>query len=169
MKGRPKKPALIKKLEGNRGKFAKSQVREDTPGIGHPRPPEGLTEPERALWVSIVRSLPVGLLTRADEAALERMAVAWAEYRQVQALVRKSSLMVQSPRGPVYNPLLLVREKAAREMHLAGEVLGLSPVSRARLIASEAPDDDPMALLLGPDGDPTGSWATVSPGSRTKQ
>jgi P27 family predicted phage terminase small subunit len=164
--GRPKKPTQIKILEGNRGKFAKASLKPDARGIGRPRMPAHLIPEEQELWQDVIASLPVGLLSRADEAALERMAVAWAEFREAQQMIRKTGKLVQSPQGPVRNPLFVIRNQASREMHLAGEVLGLSPVARARLAASETPDDDPMALLLGPDDDPNGAWSTLP---KTKQ
>ena len=166
MKGRPKKPSAIKIAEGNRMKVAKAQLKPDPRGIGRPQLPLHLTEVERRLWSDVVASLPIMLLSRADEAVLERMAVAWAEFREVQETIRKTGKLVQSPQGPARNPLLIVREKAAREMHLAGEVLGLSPVARARLTDIETAEDDPMELLLGMDGDPAGAWSTLP---RTRQ
>lgn len=165
MKGRPPKPSTVKAAEGNRGKYGKDRIKTDPSGIGTPQIPAHLTEVEQRLWAMVVASLPVGLLSRADEAVLERMAVAWAEFREVAPQIRQTGKLVQGPNGPIRNPLLIVREKAAREMHLAGEVLGLSPVARARLASSETAQDDPMELLLGMDGDPGGAWSTP----RTRQ
>jgi P27 family predicted phage terminase small subunit len=105
-------------------------------------------------------------LTRADDAILERFAVAWAEYREVHATITRTGKLVNSPQGPIRNPLLVVRNNAAKEMHAAGSEIGLSPVARARLAAPNAVDDDPMALLLGEDGDPNGAWSTLP---KTKQ
>jgi P27 family predicted phage terminase small subunit len=115
----------------------------------------------------IVGSLPVGLLSRADEQALERMAVAWAEFRETKKAIQVTGKLVQSPQGPVRNPLFVIRNQAQREMQYAGEVLGLSPVARARLSAADQTgDEDPLALLLGDDHDPDGAWNTAP---RTRQ
>lgn len=165
-KGQKPKPSMIKELEGNRSKLGRAHLRPDARGIGVPRPPVYLTADQRALWADIVASLPVGLLSRADEQVLERMVVAWSRYRECQIKITASGLLIQSPQGPIRHPLLVTQARADREMHAAGEVLGLSPAARARLSASESPEDDPMALLLGEDGDPDGAWAT-SP--RTRQ
>jgi P27 family predicted phage terminase small subunit len=156
----------IKIAEGNRRQRGRAELRPDAQGLGRPRLPLHLSEVEAGLWLDVVASLPVVLLSRADEAMLERMAVAWAEFREVHETIKKTGKLVQSPQGPVRNPLLIVREKASREMHLAGEVLGLSPVARARLAATDTADSDPMELLLGLDGDPSGAWSTAP---RTKQ
>jgi P27 family predicted phage terminase small subunit len=163
---RHRRPGLIKELEGNRAKLGKAKIKQDPTGIGLPRMPAHLMAHERELWADVVASLPVGLLSRADDQALERIAVAWAEFREMQTMIRKSGKLVKSPQGPIRNPLLVIRDRAMREMHLAGEVLGLSPVARARLAAVETADNDPMALLLGDDGNPDGAWSTAP---RTRQ
>ena len=164
-KGEKPKPSAIKIAEGNRRKVAKADIRQDPRGLGRPRLPPGLSEVETRLWLDVVASLPVALLSRADEGALERHAVAWAEFRDLQGKIRKTGHLVQSPQGPIRNPLLIAREKATREMHMSGEVLGLSPVARARLAATETAENDPMELLLGMDGE-NGAWSTLP---RTKQ
>ena len=125
------------------------------------RLPEHLSAPERRLWLDVLAALPRGLLSLADEQAMERFAVAYARWRDIQRMIAKSGFLVQSPQGPIRNPLLLVQKEAERGMHLAGEVLGLSPVARARLASKDnTGEEDPMALLLGMDGDPNGAWAT---------
>ncbi|MGC4026245.1 MAG: phage terminase small subunit P27 family [Mesorhizobium sp.] len=163
MKGRPPKPSTIKIAEGNRRKIRADNIRQDIKGNGFPRLPKHLSSDEQCLWLDVIDALPVNLLSRADEAVLERFAVNWARWRTVQNTIVKTGLLVNSPQGPVRNPLLIVQEKAAREMHAAGEVIGLSPVARARLASTDQDgEEDPMALLLGMDGDPNGAWSTLS-------
>jgi P27 family predicted phage terminase small subunit len=135
-------------------------------GIGRPRVPLTLDADARRLWAEVVTSLPDGLLTRADESALETFAREWATYREADSKIQKTGLLVQSPQGPVRNPLLAVRNQACRNMTIIGGNLGLSPVARARLAAPNTGDDDPMSLLLGMDGDDNGAWATAP---KTKQ
>lgn len=159
--GRPPKPAKIKALEGNREKLGRARIRENPAALGLPRLPTHLSQEERRLWADVLASLPPKLLTRADEGVLERFAVAWAEFREVHATITRTGRLVQSANGPVRNPLLVVRNAAAKEMHLAGMEIGLSPVARARLTAEDREEDDPMALLLGEDLDPNGAWSTT--------
>ena len=166
-KGQKPKPSVIKIAEGNRSKVALDKLGHDIKGKGHPRLPDHLSSAERRLFLDVLDALPVTLLSRADEAVLERFAVNYARWREVQRVIVKSGLLVQSPNGPIRNPLLVVQDKAERAMHAAGEVLGLSPVARARLASPEnSGDEDPMELLLGPDGDPAGAWATRPPNKR---
>jgi P27 family predicted phage terminase small subunit len=93
------------------------------------------------------------LLSRADEQALERMAVAWAAFRAASILINKAGLLTRGANGePVRNPLLLVQATAAGEMHACGMVLGLSPLARTRLTAPDEQEADPLSVLLGPHG-----------------
>jgi P27 family predicted phage terminase small subunit len=143
---RPRKPALIRKLEGNR---SRTPIPREIEPPGRPRCPAALTADEAGRWRDVVASLPVELLTRADEQVLERMAVAWACYRETSAMLRKSTLLVKGQFGnAVRSPLLIIRKQAAEEMEACGQSLGLSPVARTRIVALEERDDDPMARLL---------------------
>jgi P27 family predicted phage terminase small subunit len=160
-KGEIPKPSAIKIAEGNRRKVAKAQLKEDPRGKGRPELPPNLSALETQLWLNVVDSLPDGLLSRADEGALESFAREWATYREADEKIKKSGLLVQSPQGPIRNPLLVVRNYAVRNMISLGGVLGLSPVARARLAAPGAGAEDPMELLLGMDGDPAGAWSTL--------
>ena len=146
----PRKPAAIRTIEGNR---SKRPIPKEIEHIGRPEPPAGLTPEQLERWQDIVSSLPVDLLSRADVQVIERMAVAWATFRQACAGINKSGLLTRGQNGePVYNPLLRVRQAATMEMNECGEKLGLSPLARTRLTAPEEQDADPLAILLGPHG-----------------
>lgn len=156
----PRKPAIVKIAEGNPGN---RPIPKEINGRGHPDVPPELSTEEGELWVSIYESLPIGLLTAADTAVMERMAIAWARYRQCQRTIRAGRLMVLLPdsRGVdrlVRNPLLAVQRQAADEMHACGEVLGLSPVARTRITTEGKEDEDPLTLLL--DGRRDGAYYT---------
>jgi P27 family predicted phage terminase small subunit len=153
--GRPKKPALIRRLEGKRGH---RPIPADEPdGLGDPAYAPYFTAEHKALFDATLAALPDGLVTAADQAILELFVTAWATFRSATALIARTGPLVTSPNGPVLNPLMRVRSRAASEMASAAAVLGLSPQARTRLIAAKAEDDDPMAVLLGMDG-PDGAW-----------
>src|SRR3954469_2236406 len=105
--GRPRKPTKIRQLEGMRGHNSPLPKNEPEP-IGRPRPPVHLSAEAQARWRDIVGSLPVELLTQADEATLERAAKAWAMYREAGAGLDASGFMVPGLHGMVRNPLLAV-------------------------------------------------------------
>lgn len=158
--GNNKKPAIIKVLEGNRRKVGKARIGVDPAGLGRPQPPIGLTEIERGLWEEVVGSLPKNLLSRADNAILERFCIAWARFRDCQSKIKATGLLVQSPQGPVRNPLLVAQNAAAKEMHATGGELGLSPVARARLNTTTPPgEEDPLDYLMGMgEGESNSDW-----------
>lgn len=152
--GRKPLPKEVKIAEGNRSKVARDKLIPDAPkGLGLPSLPPGMDEDETRLWLEVVGCLPKNLLTRADNSMLERMATAWARWRNVKKTIKTVGLLVNSPNGPIRNPLLVVLNATQKEMHACSSELGLSPVSRARLTAAGAEDDDPMALLLGMEDD----------------
>ena len=149
--GQPRKPAPIREAEGNRGN---RPIPREIACPGHPEPPGHLTAEQRARWDDVVGSLPFDLLKRADTQVLERMAVAWAAFREATILINKSGLITRGRDGnPVRNPLLVVQNVAAGEMDACGAMLGLSPVARTRLTTPENVENmDPLAVLLGPNG-----------------
>lgn len=116
-----------------------------------------LTADEQRFWYAIIEALPATLLSRADEPVIERMAIAWSRFWHCKALVAEQGLLVQTAEGPRRNPLLIIERDARDEMHRCGEVLGLSPVARARITVSDPmTTTDPTELLLDQiDG---GNW-----------
>jgi P27 family predicted phage terminase small subunit len=162
---RPRKPALVRELEGNR---SRTPIPTEIVARGRPDCPTRLTEDERELWLSVVESLPFGLLTAADNNTLERMAVAWARWRKCQDDINKRGLFVRvyGSRALRQNPNLDVQKQAAMEMHRASSELGLSPVARTRLTADGKVDADPLELLL--DGRRDGAYYAPAPPRRIK-
>jgi P27 family predicted phage terminase small subunit len=152
--GRPRKPSKIKEIEGNRSKIAIASFKTDPRGNGFPNMPPRFTALEEELWMDVTESLPDGILSAADTAILERFVTAWARHREARIKLQETGLLVRSATGPIRNPLLVVINQAAREMHAAGAELGLSPVSRARLADGESYGHDPMNWLLDHEDDP---------------
>lgn len=144
--GRPPKPSRIRELEGNRGR------RPIPKGLhipGQPIAPDYFDDEQKYLWRQIEHAMPAGVLTMADTQVLERMTVAWATFRECCRKIANLSMFARGSTGQLaMSPLVKIQALAAREMHQAGEVLGLSPVARARISAPESIDDDPLALLL---------------------
>jgi P27 family predicted phage terminase small subunit len=148
---RLRKPAKIKIAEGDRSKQGLAKIGVDLITNGKPTPPDHLTDIEARLWREITWSLPDDLLSQADIGILERHVIAWARFRDCQEKIRKTGLLVQSPQGPIRNPLLVAQNQAAKEMHITGGHLGLSPAARAALSQPLPRKTDPMDYLLGMD------------------
>lgn len=144
--GRPPKPSRMRHLEGNRGK---RPIPNGIGSHGSPLMPQHLDDEQRGIWRQIEAGMPPGLLTLADSQAIERMCVAWARFRECQRKIAQLTLFSRGSTGQLaMSPIVRIQNLAAREMHLAGEALGLSPVARARISAPEGLDDDPLTLLL---------------------
>jgi P27 family predicted phage terminase small subunit len=146
MRGRKPKPALIREAEGNPGHHP---LHLDLEAKGKPTMPNYLNDEEKMLWRSIEKAFPRGLLTGADTQAVERMAVAWAAFRECCRKIAVDGFTAIGSTGQAtISPIVKLRNMTAREMHSAGEVLGLSPIARARITQPEHAPDDPLALLL---------------------
>ena len=165
MPGR-RKPAKVREIEGNR---SRTPIPKEIVTKGRPEPDPGLSEEERGLWRHVYDCLPVGLLTAADEAMLERFAVAWQRFRESQQNIRERGVILKTKRGGLEypNPFLKVQVLATAEMQKAGGELGLSPLARTRLAAETAGDKDPLELLL--DGRRDGAYYVAAPPGRVKQ
>lgn len=148
---------MLRRLEGNPRRHP---IKENPHPIGEPVCNPELTPDEQRFWFAIIDAMPAGLLTRADEQALERMAVAWARFWDCRKKIAATGLLVKGTMGqPIKNPLLMVERDAREEMHKAGEILGLSPVARARITSSDGSGlEDPLDILL--DGVDSGAWST---------
>lgn len=144
--GRPPKPTLIRKLEGNRGR---RPIRETVHMPSRPVAPANLGDEQKKLWCQIEQAMPAGVLTAADTQVLERMVVAWTAFRECCHHIAQHGMFAEGSKGQeAVSAAVKIRAMAAKEMHAAGEVLGLSPVARARIVSPETIDDDPLALLL---------------------
>ena len=145
----PRKPAIVRKLEGNRGH---RPIPREVIALGRPAPPSHLTASQLERWADIVTSLPDELLTAADTSTIERMAVAWATFREATAAIQDRTLTRGRDGNIVRNPLIFVRATAAAEMHACGLLLGLSPLARTRLLAPDQEEPDVLTRLLGSNG-----------------
>jgi P27 family predicted phage terminase small subunit len=144
--GAPRKPAKVRIAEGNR---SKTPIPNEIVTTGHPEAPASLTEVERERWREVVESLPDELLSRADVSTIERMAIAWARFREARARIGNQILVLGRDGNVVRNPLLIVQKQAEETMHLCSLSLGLSPYARTRLTApTTAEEDDLLSALM---------------------
>ena len=157
--GRRKKPAALRKLEGNRGK---RPIPPDEPKpSGSPRMPDYFNDEQKRLWIAALAHLPRGLIGAADAAFLEVFSISWWTLRTARRDINRIGLMVKGSEGqPIRNPLLGIARGAAADLHSFGGDLGMSPAARTRLTAIDDGELDPMELLLGMDGDPASAWST---------
>ena len=112
MRGRKPKPTILRVLEGNPGKRPLNDC-EPTPPVCEPQRPDWLDEEAQAEWSRIVPELhEMGLLARADRAAMAAYCTAWSRWVQAEALVKKFGPIVKSPEKgfPMKSPYLTVAD-----------------------------------------------------------
>src|SRR4051812_15590722 len=124
----PRKPTKIRQLEGMRGHASPLPKDEPMP-IGQPSVPRHLAPDALARWWDIVSSLPEELLTRADDATLERAAKAWATYREACAKLDAGGLVIEGPNGPIPNPVYVIVRHSSADLDRCSWELGLSPAA----------------------------------------
>ena len=121
--GRRKKPAIVKKREGNRGK---RKIQDETLAIGGaPVLPPYFDAVQTHIWHQTIGALPPGLLTAAeDQVCIERFVVGWSQFREATHQIAQTGLLVRGETGPIRNPLLPVQKAAAAMMDRAGADIG---------------------------------------------
>ncbi|HEX3998248.1 MAG TPA: phage terminase small subunit P27 family [Pirellulales bacterium] len=142
MRGRKPKPTVLKLLDGNPGKRT---INDREPGTlaGVPEPPDGLDDEALLEWNRIVPELrEMGVLSRADRAALAAYCTAWGRWRNAEAQVKKHGPIVKSPdKGfPMKSPYLTIADQAVETMRKFLVEFGLTPSSRSRIRISGGND-----------------------------
>jgi len=129
----PKKPTLIKALEGNRGKRTLNELEPQPEGIAEC--PESLRPGARIVWERITSSLPAELYARCDESILAAFCEAAATfYAASEALAKEENqLLIYTKSDTKRHPLILVQQQASLTMAKLSRALGLSPCDRAML------------------------------------
>jgi P27 family predicted phage terminase small subunit len=135
MRGRKPKPTTLKILDGNPGKRSlndhEPQVQAEIPEC-----PDFLDDEARAEWFRMAKVLEdMGLLTRADRAALAAYCVAYSRWVAAEAQVRRLGTIVKSPlkNFPMKSPYLTVADQALETMRKFMVEFGLTPSSRSRI------------------------------------
>ena len=135
MRGRKPKPTVLKLLDGNPGKRPLND-REPASIPGIPDMPEDLDDEAQAEWNRIVPELrEMGLLCRADRAALTGYCTSWSRWRNAEAQVGKYGTIVKSPdkNFPMTSPYLTVANQSLEAMRKFLVEFGLTPSSRSRI------------------------------------
>jgi P27 family predicted phage terminase small subunit len=151
MRGPKPQPTWRRVLSGNPGKRAlnKSEPQPETTDDAFLRPPTELADQPLALaeWRRLAPILAKARqITDADRSALLALCLEWARYLEATAKVKVAGLIVLSPNGyPLPNPYLAIATKALSGCTKLWPELGLTPSSRSRVRAPEAPPDDPFA------------------------
>jgi P27 family predicted phage terminase small subunit len=148
MPGPPPTPTPILNARGSWRAKAREKSGEPKLPVETPSCPSWLSKEAKAEWRRQVAALVrMGVLAKADRAALAVFCEAWSEFQQASETIGRSGLLLKDPETGALkrNPLLKVRNDAAdRVVQLAGQ-FGFTPAARTRLRATqEDKKDDPQ-------------------------
>lgn len=148
MQGRPPKPTAIKAAEGNPGKRKLNQAEPKPNPVHTLKPPANSLADVRKFWRKYGPMLDkIGVLTEADVAALDLMAIHYAIAKAALAAMvtddGKLELTREDEEGVERkHPMLQVLRDNSASFRLYSVLFGLNPAARARLVVSEPEDDD---------------------------
>lgn len=145
-------PSNLRLLQGRgNGRDSGGRVIKPTPGFVRlpPTRPDWLTGEARRMWDDVVAELSrLQLLKPLDEGALTAYCLTWQRLCEASAIVTRTGLVLETEKGPVKNPAVLILESASKELRAWSAEFGLTPSAEARLGKTDAPDgqdDNPFA------------------------
>ena len=153
-RGRKPKPTALKILEGNPGKRPLNE-NEPIPPKGNIKCPTWLLPEAKKEWTRLAPSLEaMGVLTMADLTAFEGYCQAYARWKEAEAFITQHGSIFQTPSGYVQQvPQVSIAQQNLKIMQSFCSEFGLTPATRARIIAAgggsdDTFSDDPMEKLL---------------------
>jgi P27 family predicted phage terminase small subunit len=145
--GHNRKPAAVKKAEGNAGK-RRINKREPDPPPADSTAPSTLTAVEKNFWDQIFPLVAaLGVMRKTDVLALGQLCRFLAEEKECTEQLNRTGRLVPKKGdkgriiGVLLNPLCRLRSDAARHVRAYLAVFGLGPSFRAAL-KTEDPDQD---------------------------
>ena len=149
MRGPPKKPTVLKILQGNPGRKPLPK-NEPKPVACQPDAPETLSADARKHWDKIAAQLAEsGIMTALDSDALAAYCEAYSRWLDAnQKLVKFGSVIKGEDGIPKHSPYLRVANDSFQQMKVLLCEFGLSPASRARIHAAPpAAEENPFAKI----------------------
>ena len=153
-RGRKPKPTALKLLEGNPGKRPINE-HEPVPPKGTVKCPTWLEPEAKKEWKRLAPSLEArGVLTQADLTAFAGYCQAYARWKEAEEFISQHGSIFQTPSGYVQQvPQVSIAQQNLKIMQSFCSEFGLTPATRARIIANgsgkdDVSSDDPMESLL---------------------
>lgn len=156
MKGRKPVPTKLKLLHGTyrNDRANKNEIRPPVPN-STPYPPRFMNREAKAEWQRMVKLLmQLGLYTECDRAALTMYCQAWGRWVKAEVALAKQGEILTSKKddesggGSYQNPWRHEANKAQDQIKRMLAEFGLTPSSRARLMAPQVHEADPFAEFL---------------------
>lgn len=134
MRGRKPTPTALRLIQGNPGRRPLPSG-EPRPKAKVPSRPKWLEPEARREWTRVCRELAaLGILSILDRAMLALYCVAWGDYVELVALIKKEGWTVGTGEGGVKrHPAASSLREAHDRVRSAASELGLTPAARVRL------------------------------------
>ena len=152
IRGRKPKPTAMKILEGNPGKRPLNES-EPIPPKGGVKCPTWLLPEAKKEWKRLAPALEaMGVLTMADLSAFAGYCQAFARWKEAEEFISQHGTIFKTPSGYVQQvPQVSIAQQYLKIMQSFCTEFGITPSTRARIIAGDAKGgdpDDPMERLL---------------------
>jgi P27 family predicted phage terminase small subunit len=170
MRGRKKKPTVIKLVTGNPGRYPLNK-KEPKPEAGCPEAPEWLSEKAKTAWPRVAQMLvDMGVLAVNDALGLEALCEAYAEVREARESLKKPITLTDAEGNSYevakggeltyvtvgkFGPMIRVRPEIAvisdadRRLRSLLSEFGMTPAARARVqVLDDREEEDPLARFI---------------------
>jgi phage terminase small subunit len=143
-----RKPAALKRLEGNPGQYPIEDY--GIEALGTPFCPEHLPDDARGVFEIVKASMPAKVYSALDSFTLAAYAMAWAIHK-------RAVIELSNPGFDPSSPWLKALNQQAAMLASLGDRLGLSPKSRTVLkLPSSKQQESKFAGLIGQAGSTPG-------------
>lgn len=131
-RGRPRKPDVMKELEGNPGKRVLNDCALEA--SGSPAPPSHVKGYAKKVWDAIIASMPPRLYAACDSQLLAAYCVASEIHHQATLAIKKEGAISTGESGaPYQSPWVSILNREAQLLATLGSRLGLDPAARSSL------------------------------------
>lgn len=137
MGGRPRKPTVVKKLQGTLQK-CRTNPAEPTPqnDLKAMTPPEYLTDSAKEIWAFALSQAPEGMLSTLDFGIFSEWAVVYDQFLTISESIKKGGTLRRETDGElVPSPLLSKLHSTITLLRGLQSDLGFTPSSRSRVVS----------------------------------
>lgn len=149
--GNPPKPVKDLKAAGTlrADRHANRLESVANPAKAIPQPPAYFDERHRKEWSKCCKDIfALGVLTDPDSYLIEVFVTHWFIWLDAAADVRKNGIVIESKKGKVKNPAILIMNDAAKIVNQIAALFGFSPRARMGIKTEPKKEVDPVEELI---------------------
>lgn len=141
MRGRPRKPTEIKKIQGTEDKrwLIENEVEFELASDQNETDLK-LTADETKIFQQVCEQLrKTGIMAEVDTDLVAAYAQKLGTYKRAVLVLKKQGEVISSEKGERINPWYDVAERSLKQATQIGQLFGITPSARSRIPASAAP------------------------------